>query len=99
VINAEIDRMLQEEEGTQMNYKKSRKVTVSHLRDAALEYTTLRTQLNKLSRETDKAYNRLQTLLKRASAPTVKEYLVGDVDDMHRIPNPNLSKEVRKDAI
>ena len=75
-----------------MTSKKSRVVTIEMLNDAARDYTELRRSLEGLAKSVDDAYDRLQVLLKRASATTVKAYLVGSVHKMHRIPNPNLEK-------
>jgi len=71
---------------------KSKVVTVEMLNEAAFAYTELRKKASFISRSIDKAHNNLQSLLKRASATTVKAYMVGSVNDMHKIPNPNLEK-------
>ena len=76
-----------------MTEKKSRVVTVEMLRDAARKYTELRRSLDGLSENCKLAHERLIVLMKRASATTVKAYILSDVGDMNKVPNPNLLKK------
>lgn len=78
-----------------MTEKKSRIVTIEMLREAAKEYTALRRHAEELEAEMHASHNRLTSLMKRASATTVKAYILGDVSDMNKIPNPNLEKDTQ----